>query len=154
MRGKRGWAERPAAGFTLLELIVVLFLAGLMAALVAPRFDAPLETARLRAGAAQLCATLSKARLLAAADARERSVLLDPENGGYRIAGEEGLRPLPEGIRFERVRVAGAERPRSPAVRFFPDGSGEEAEIALASAGGGRLRVLVEPLTGIAEVGP
>lgn len=145
--------RRRDAGFSLLELVVVLFLAGLLAALVAPSFEAPLESARLRAGAVELRATLLRARTLAAAGARERAVALDLEAGVFGIAGERRVRELPEGVRFEAVRIAGAETGRTATIRFYPDGSGEDAEVALASRAGGRLRVTVDPLTGVAEGG-
>jgi len=144
---------RDRGGFTLLELVAVLFLAGILVALVAPSFEAPLESARLRAGAAELCGTLSRARTLAASGARGHAVALDLEKGAYRIPGEDRVRSLPEGVRFETVRVAGAAAEREATIRFYPDGAGEEAEIALASHGGGRLRVTVDPLTGLAEAG-
>lgn len=148
-----GHLLRNGGGFTLIELVVVLFLAGILAALVVPSFEAPLESARLRAGAAELRGTLLRARTLAASEASGHAVALDLEKGAYRIPGEERARSLPEGIRFESVRVAGETAAREARIRFFPDGSGEEAEIALESDGGGRLRVTVDPLTGLAEAG-
>jgi hypothetical protein len=38
-------------------------------------------------------------------------------------------------------------------IRFYPDGSADEAVIALSSAGGGGLRVSVDPLTGMISEG-
>ncbi len=148
-------------GFTLLELVVVLFLAAALAALVVPSFSGTLESARLRAGAAEVRATLSLARALSAAQARERSVSFDLETGEYGVAGESARR-LPEGIRLRSVRVGDrvvdGERAigdkAAARVRFFPDGSAEETEVALTSVGGGALRVVVDPLTGLAEAGP
>ena len=143
-----------ARGFTLLELIVVLFLAGLVAALVAPSFSGTLESSRLRSGAAGVRATLTLARTLAASGSRLRSVVFDIERGEYVVDGEARTYVLPEGIRIESARV-GNEEPEQETfrVRFFPDGSAEGAEIVVASSTGGRLRVTVDPLTGIAEAG-
>lgn len=144
---------RARAGFTLLELVVVLFLAALLVSLVAPSLERPLASARLRAGATEVRALLARARSLAAAQARERAVAIDPGAGEFRIAGEERVRRLPEGVRFESVRIAGEETPGPAAIRFFPDGGGDGAEISLRSEAAGRLRVTVEPLTGLAEAG-
>ena len=143
-----------ARGFTLLELIVVLFLAGLVAALVAPSFSGTLESSRLRSGAAGVRATLTLARTLAASGSRLRSVVFDIERGEYVVDGEARTYVLPEGIRIDSARV-GTEEPEQETfrVRFFPDGSAEGAEIVVASSTGGRLRVTVDPLTGIAEAG-
>jgi type II secretory pathway pseudopilin PulG len=110
-------------------LIVVLFLAGLVAALVAPSFTGTLDSSRLRSGAAEVRSVLTLARTLAASGSRTRAVAFDIEKSvGGAVVEEETFR-----------------------VRFFPDGSGEEAEIVVSSASGGRFRVTVEPLTGIAE---
>ncbi len=150
-RGKASGKGGGTAGFTLLELTVVLFLLGLLLALVVPSFEGPLASARLRAGAAAVRATLMRARTLAATGARERSVTFDLEKGEYRVAGEEKGSPLPEGVRFGPIRVSGEEASAAATVRFFPDGSGEEADIAIVSSAGGRMHVTVEPLTGFAE---
>ncbi|MGE5664377.1 MAG: GspH/FimT family pseudopilin [Deltaproteobacteria bacterium] len=159
----RAHAARGAAGtrgFTLLELILVLFLAGLLAALVAPSVSRTLESSRLLGGAAEVRATLSLARTLSASAGRERSVLFDLEKGEYGISGESRRRLLPEGVRFRSLRVGDTlvEPARLPAdagprVRFFPDGSAEETEVVLTATGGGTRRVVVDPLTGLAEAG-
>ncbi len=148
-----------ARGFTLLELVLVLFLAGLLAALVAPTVSGTLESSRLREGAARLRATFSLARTLSASGARERSVVFDLAGGEYKISGEDRARPLPEGVRIRSIRVGGllvegdAVSPGDvlPRVRFFPDGAAEDAEVVLASSGGGTMAVVVVSLTGIAE---
>ncbi len=150
-----------ARGFTLLELVLVLFLAGLLAALVAPSISGTLESSRLRGEAARVRATFSLARTLSASGGRERSVVFDLERREYGIAGEERRRLLPEGIRIQSLRVGDAvvdpERvppgSAAPRVRFFPDGSAEETEVVLVSGGGGRFVVAVDPLTGLSEAG-
>ena len=146
---------RPAAGgFTLLELIVVLFLAGLVAALVVPSFSGTLESARLRSSAAEMRAALTLARTLAASGSRVRAVSFDVDRGEYAVDGEARKYLLPEGIRIASARVGtSAAVSELFRVRFFPDGSAEGAEIVVASSAGGRLRVTVDPLTGIAEAG-
>jgi len=157
----RGWDRTfgrdgpapAAAGFSLLELIVVLALAGIFLSLVLPSFSGTLESARLRSGAAEVRATLSRARTLAAFGGRERGVSFDLDRRAYGIPGEEE-RLLPDGIRIAEA-VVGMKRSEegSVRVRFYPDGSAEEAEFVVVSGGGGRLRVTVDPLTGIVEAG-
>ena len=151
-----------ARGFTLLELVLVLLLAGLLAALVAPSVSRTLESSRLRGGAAQLRATFSAARAMSTSAGKERSVVVDIEAGEYGVVGEVGRRVLPDGISIRSIRVGGAivdggrASGGSPVarVRFFPDGSAEEAELVLSSTGGGTATVAVDPLTGIAEARP
>ncbi len=150
--GVRSVHRRAQGGFTLLELIVVLFLAGLVAALVAPSFTGTLDSSRLRSGAAEVRSVLNLARTLAASGSRHRDVAFDIGKGEYAVLGEARTYLLPEGVRIESALVGGAVvEEETFRVRFFPDGSAEEAEIVVSSMSGGRFRVTVEPLTGIAE---
>lgn len=147
-----GAGRRGRSGFTLVELVVVLVLAAGLVALVLPSLTGTLDSARLRGGASQVRATLALARSLAAHGGRARTVVIDLDRGEYGISGEKGKRALPGGIRFSLVRVGEREsREGEASIRFFPDGSSGEAEIRLLSAGETGIRVLVEPLTGIAS---
>lgn len=144
----------PRAGYSLLELLLVLAIAGLAAAVVVPSLPGALESARLRGGAGEVRATLTLARTLAVSDARGRTVAFDLGRGEYGIDGEARKRLLPDGIRLAVVRVGDAAADRGVArVRFYPDGSADAAEVAIASGGGRRVQVTVDPLTGIALEG-
>lgn len=145
--------KRPA-GFSLLELVLVLALAGLLAAVVVPSLPGALESARLRGSAADVRATLALARTLAVSDGRSRTVAFDLGRGEYGIDEGARKRLLPEGIRLSAVRVSDVAAESGVArVRFYPDGSADAAEVAIASEGGGGARVSVDPLTGIALEG-
>lgn len=145
---------RFSAGFSLLEMIVVLAIAGLIAAVVLPSLPGALESARLRGSAGEVRATFTLARTLAVSEARNRSVAFDLERGEYGIDGDARKGLLPEGIRLLAVRLGdGAAEHGIVRVRFYPDGSADEAEVALSSSGGGGFRVSVDPLTGIASEG-
>jgi general secretion pathway protein H len=145
----RRLAER---GFTLLELIVVLLLAGLVAALVAPSFTGTLDSSRLRSGAAEVRSVLTLARALATSGSRPRDVAFDIGKGEFAVLGEARTYVLPEGVRIESAQLGGAVVEQETfRIRFFPDGSAVGAEVVVASSSGGRFRVTVEPLTGVAE---
>ncbi|RJP23806.1 MAG: prepilin-type N-terminal cleavage/methylation domain-containing protein [Deltaproteobacteria bacterium] len=139
--------------FTLLEMVVVLALVGILVALVTPSFSRTIASGRLRSAASGVRGTFAKARALAVAGARERSVTFDRETGAYGI-DNDAVRRLPESIRFGTFGDASArEGGGHVRVRFFADGSAEEVEIRIAAEDGGALTVTVEPLTGIAEAG-
>lgn len=141
-------------GFSLLELILVLAIAGLSVLVVLPSFTVALESAKLRGGTGEVRAVLALARTMAVSEGRTRFVAFDLDRGEYGIEGAGERRVLPEGIRFSSVRFGLAEPARrTPRIRFSPDGCSEEAEVFLSAAGGGALRVAVDPLTGIAEAG-
>jgi general secretion pathway protein H len=140
-------------GFTLVELIVVLAILAGIAALAAPSFSRTLASARLRTAASDVRTTLARGRALAVAATKERTVAFDLSRGEFGV-DNEAVRRLPDTIRLGAV-LPGEERQErgSVRVRFFPDGSGEEAEISVTAEDGGTLRVTVDPLTGLSEAG-
>jgi general secretion pathway protein H len=143
---------RRPAGFTLVELIVVLAILAAFAALAAPSFSRTIASARLRSGASEVRATLARARSLAVAGGRIRSVVFDLEKREYGIDNEASRRTLPDSVGWGGLRVIGERKERGGArVLFFPDGSAEEAEVTVTLPDGGRIRVTVDPLTGIVE---
>ena len=140
-------------GFTFVELIVVLAILAGLAALVAPSFSRTIVSARLRTAASDVRSTFARARSLAVASARERDVTFDLSRGEFGV-DNEAVHSLPESIRLGAV-LRGEERQErgSVRVRFFSDGTGEEAEISVTAQDGGTLRVTVDPLTGLSEAG-
>ena len=140
-------------GFTFVELIVVLAILAGIAALVAPSFSRTVASAQLRTAASDVRTTFARARALAVASARVRSAVFDLSRGEFGV-DNEAVRLLPETIRLGAVLPEGDRLDRgSVRVRFFPDGSGEEVEISVTAEDGGRLRVTVDPLTGLSEAG-
>jgi len=145
---------RRDGGFTLVELIVVLFILSIIAALAAPSFTRTLVSSQLSASAAEVRATFARARTLAVVGGSERAVVFDIGKGEYGLDNEATRRGFPEPVRLSGVILGGERVERGDAVvRFFPDGSAEEAEVSVTGGDGGRIRVTVEPLTGIAEAG-
>jgi len=141
------------AGFTFVELIVVMVILAVIAALVAPSFSRTIASARLRSAASDVRTSLARGRALAVAAAKERTVAFDLSKGEFGV-DNEAVRLLPGTIRLGAV-LPGEERQErgSVRVRFFPDGSGDEAEISVTAEDGGTLRVTVDPLTGLSEAG-
>lgn len=141
-------------GFSLLELLLVIAIAGLIAAVAIPSLPGALESARLRGSAGEVRATLTLARTLAVSEARNRSVAFDPGRGEYGIDGDARKWLLPEGIRLAALRPEGSAAEEGVVrVRFYPDGTADEAEVWISSSGGGRMRIRVDPLTGIVAEG-
>ena len=84
MRSRR--AQR-AAGFTLIELVVVLAILGLALAVLLPDLGASSETIELRAAATEIRAILRAARSSAIADNRDRLFAIDETGRGYVLDG-------------------------------------------------------------------
>ncbi len=133
-------------GFTLLELVVTLFLIALASALVLPAIARSTEGLRIRAEVAGFSAFLRRAREQAITSREERAVTLDPaarmvidEAGSRQVRAR---RPLPERMTVE------ADPPSALTVRFTRQGSSSGGAFLLANQTGIAYRVSVDPLTG------
>ncbi len=92
----RAERQRSPAGFTLIEMIVVLVILGLMLGLVMARGPMTSRTLTARAAAGDLAAGLREARARAIGSNRPVSLTLDLRARVYRI-DDRPPRPLPPG---------------------------------------------------------
>lgn len=98
------------AGFTLLELIVVLFILALATAMVAPRFTHSFGQLRLKAAARDVAALCRFARTQAITNQAVLEVVLDRRTNEYWLRGPEWVVSRLGGIE----QVATAENPEQP----------------------------------------
>ncbi len=134
---------RAEAGFTLIEVLVVLAVLGLAAGLVAFRGPPRSAALDLRAASGEIARAMRLARTQAIAGNAAVPVVLDPAAAAYRV-GAGPPRRLPAGVGLSAVTVAGAG---PPTITFAPDGSSSGGRVELAAAGR-RVQVGVEWLTG------
>ena len=132
-----------SAGFTLIELSVVLFVLGLMLWLVIPRFATIMGPDR-NTVFREIAAGSEEAFDMALFEKQEVRFVIDPSAGTFRfqVAGESGPRQRPrslaEGLTITGIRVDGEDRPpdivteilylpggKVPAFRIFFRDSGE-----------------------------
>ena len=140
----RSPGRHPAAGFTLLEMLVVMALLGLAMTLVLPRLGSGGPAVQVRGAARDLAAAARAAQLDALT--RNRVVDLTVDAAGVHRDGRR-LREFPTGLRLD---LPGSEA-RSLALRFYPDGSSSGGAVDLA-LGPRRYTVAVDWLTGTARV--
>ena len=138
-------AEVGARGFTLLELLVTLFLVALALALVAPALGRTSDTVRARAEVAGFSAVLRHAREQAITTRQAHTVVVDPAAHRLTITtGDDEVRrarALPTRLAVEAVSRDALT------VRFEPHGASSGGEFRLTS-GGVTFRVTVDPVTG------
>lgn len=134
-------------GFTLLELIVTLFVILLTVGLSVPLISRSSDAIRARADIAGFSAVLRHARERAITSRRAYAVVIDPTARKMTVlaGGTDGevkeTRTLPE-----RVSVQ-ANPPPALTVRFEPEGTSSGAEYRV-TAGDIVYRVSVDPVTG------
>jgi general secretion pathway protein H len=153
---------RWAAGFTLLELLVVLAIAGMLVALVPAAVSTVVPGTKARVAALDLASTLRDARNLAISQSRTVDVEFDLESASYSIAGSP-IQELPRGMALviqersgyvsETRRVARFpfDQQKMRTLRFYPDGSSSGVHVRLGPQDGGYI-VAVDWLLGGASV--
>lgn len=120
VRGDTAGPAPRAGGFTLVEVVVVLVLLGMVAAVTVPAFRGVGEPEPVDAAAQELFALLHGGRRMAVEEGVRVTLLLDPATGRWWLErGADSLRAgtldLPPGVRL----AAGP-----PRVRFTFDPSG------------------------------
>ncbi|WP_420347311.1 GspH/FimT family pseudopilin [Pelagibius sp.] len=143
-------AARPGrqGGYTLLELLVVMAIAGLLAVTLAGTVFSGRETVTLRAAAEDLTALLKRTRGAALRTNREAAVFVDVAEKTFGVEGGPKRWPLPSDSDVTLLTAAEEilHEDRG-AIRFFPDGSATGGGIRL-SQNGSSYQVSVHWLTG------
>ena len=137
--------EVDASGYTLLELIVTLFVIVLAVGIVVPVVGRSTDTLRGRSEIARFSAMLRHARDQAITTRRNHAVVIDPAaHRAAIVAGGDDVRQsrsLPADLIIE------ANPPQALTVRFEPSGVSNGGEFRLTT-GRTRYVVTVDPLTG------
>lgn len=144
--------SRWPAGFTLLELIVVLVIAGLLMAVVPPMLSAAMPGLQLKGAARQLASGLRYARERAIAGRVETTVSVNVESREIRVSGQprpiEVAKALEIGLFTAESELEG---PGHGNIRFYPDGSSTGGRVSLTYGDSG-FEVDVDWLTGRVEI--
>jgi len=139
-------------GFTLLELLVVLVIAGLVLAFVVPVGGRHGERAELARSVDQMASALRMTRSRAIRNDRPEALVVDVKQALYRDAGNAGLGAFPAGTHLTLVTTEDEQQSGAlGSIRFFPDGSSTGGGITIEK-GALRYDVLVDWLTGSVSI--
>jgi general secretion pathway protein H len=133
----------PDAGFTMVELVVVLVLIGLMTAVTLPVFTPALEALKFKAAARKIASTFNYARSTAVFRQAPQGVTFDMDENTYSIEGvtvNNGTEPrrttatvsLPPQVAITAMdvlddnAVAGGGK-----IIFYPDGSSSYGSVTI-----------------------
>lgn len=145
-------AGRPACaaarGVTLLELLIVLSIMAVVAAIAIPRLGGGVSTTELKSAARQVASGLRFARSEALATRRETTVTVDLERRVFRVDRDPREIALPAASELKLFTAqSDIASERTGAIRFFPDGGSNGGRLTIAS-GERKYEVDVDWLTG------
>jgi general secretion pathway protein H len=141
-------------GYVLLEIVCVLAIIGLLAAIILPAIPRATSRARLQSYAVA-AATMLKADRVAALRQRARvETLVDAQSRTIRSGADGHVLQLPADVRIDALLASRCyDRPAGMTIDFFPSGMSCGGVIAMTRLGFG-YEVRVNWLTGGVDVVP
>lgn len=141
-----------SAGFTAVELLAVLVIVALAAAIAMPNVFGARVAPPLRTAALEVADALRSARLDAIRANAARGLVLDLDARTYWTDGHRAPRPVPRDIAIEaRLAQSGVLAGGQGYFRFYADGSSSGGSIRLQK-GSEQAVIALDWLTGSAEV--
>jgi general secretion pathway protein H len=138
-------------GFTLLELIIVMFLMGLMLSLVGVLFSSTLPSSKFSATTREVAATIRHARTLAQLRGEDQKVTIDMEARKYGIDNATA-REIPPGISIKVIDPLQGEVVTGKYQFNFPAIGGVEGGTIVLWNSTKKARIEIDPIVGSAVV--
>lgn len=136
------------AGVTLLELLIVLSIMAIVAAIALPMFGSGVSTGELKSSAREVAAAMRLARSEALATRQQTRVLLDLEQRSFQLERETRAHALPKLVEMKLYTAqSDLVSDKVGSIRFFPDGGSNGGRVTLAS-GQRKYEVDIDWLTG------
>ncbi len=138
VRGARALGRTPiarSAGFTLVEILVVMIIIALVLGLVATSLSRSISGAEAREAARKMVAELRYTRSRAILDKSEQLFTVHIEERAYAAPGRERV-VLPDGVEMQLTTAASEVIADDVgAIRFFPDGGSTGGRVDLVANG-------------------
>lgn len=134
-----GWP----AGFTLLEMLIVLVISSIVMATLIPNFGPAIARAQLYSATRDVASALRHARGQAMLKGQDALFELNTEQHVYRVTGRSKIYKLPSEVQLGLYTTSTETLDEGTGrIRFFPDGS----------ATGGRVTLIANKQTRVVDV--
>jgi general secretion pathway protein H len=154
------WRSRQpvilAAGFTLVELLVVLVLISILMSITSPSIGRTLSAVKLRTASREIAATIRFARWKAIREQQLYWIQIDTEKNEIELASQDlkyhKLISMPDGISIIKASLLkdqGTPDPQKSSTYFFmPNGLSDSFQVVISTERGLQLKVFQDVLTG------
>ncbi|WP_295557637.1 prepilin-type N-terminal cleavage/methylation domain-containing protein [uncultured Hyphomicrobium sp.] len=139
------------AGYSILELLIVLVVIAASAAIVGPRVSASRDAVALDAAAYRLASALARTRAGSISSSLPRDFVLNPARRSYGADQDKALRQLEAGIAVSASGFATEPGSGRIRVRFKPDGTATGGAIVLRKSRSA-VSIAVDWLTGTVRI--
>ncbi len=121
-----------ARGFTLLEILVVLGIMGLLAAIIVPRVNAGNDYYTIGSDVREVASALRLTRSLAIEQQSDKVLLFNLDDNSYQIDGQKP-RTLSDDVALDIVTSQAElkENGRLAGIRFYEDGASSGGRVTL-----------------------
>lgn len=135
---------------TLLELIVVLVIIGLIAAVSTPFIFKSIGTAKIKTSTRRVASVLRRGRELAISQKKTRLVIIDFGSASFWLEGDKkGKSSLSDGVSFLKIVNSGEETSEGEfTFSFYPKGNSNGGEIYVKDHRDWGLKIVVSPILG------
>lgn len=160
-RGAAGLAAAPVRAFTLIEIMIVVAIIGLVAAMGLPSLEHVLQKDGMRKAISDVTDACETARANAIFRDQPLAVVFHPATGTFAAqggaakgSGMVSSSTLPAGIQVEALGINSLDYTKSdPAlVWFYPDGTSDEMKLVLGGRGE-ETEITLDFATGLPTVG-
>lgn len=147
--------DRGEAGFTFLEILLVVGIIAVAATLVAPAIDSGMRAREVRSAVRAVAATMRTMQGDAVTTGRIQHLIIDPQANELRALERDASVALGEATQLTRVH--GGEMDPSGVVRvnFYPNGSTSGVEVVVddrETPGDVGFVIQLDPLIGVVSI--
>ena len=137
---------RASGGFTLLELLAALAIAGLVLAVSVPASARLYESMQYRAAVRDVIGLFASARYTAINSGSTQDVEIRPDIGELRL--NDTIKVLPDGVKLAVESARELNRGDVGIIRFYPEGGTSGGGVEIERPGGAGVRINVDWLLG------
>lgn len=153
---RSGLTVPRAAGFTLVELLVVLVLIAILMSVTFPSIGRGLSAVKLKTTSREIAATIRFARWKAIREQKLYWMRIDSEKNEIELVSQDlkykRLISMPNGISIIKVSLLGEQEPvekqEISTFFFMPNGLSDSFQVVISSERGLRVKVFQDVLTG------